>query len=208
MHFILFGHHTSLHICNHIYHKDLQHNFPKMRGGVEGRLEFFRKFIRFGSATLPLVSLSHHFSVTSFIIYSTARLANLNHVNSIWNNPLLEASIISVQGKRRRNDERLINFQQANNKPRCKGAPLPSFWDSWPCVSPEPPWTWKFSSIPMTPTSAHLKKSVDNSLFKSRSVFSISAESSAFKMEWRLSSIWRRKLYIVTCLFRKFNHCK
>ena len=30
--------------------KYLQHNFPKMRGvGVEGRLEFFQKFIRFGS---------------------------------------------------------------------------------------------------------------------------------------------------------------
>ena len=34
--------------------KKLQYNFPKMRGGVEGRLDFFRKFIRFGSVTLPL----------------------------------------------------------------------------------------------------------------------------------------------------------
>ena len=25
--------------------KNLHHNFPKMRGGAEGRLEFFRKFI-------------------------------------------------------------------------------------------------------------------------------------------------------------------
>ena len=34
--------------------KKLQYNFPKMRGGgVQGRLEFFRKFIRFGSLTLP-----------------------------------------------------------------------------------------------------------------------------------------------------------
>ena len=36
--------------------KNLQHNFPKMRGGgggVKGRLELFRKFIRFGLATRP-----------------------------------------------------------------------------------------------------------------------------------------------------------
>ena len=31
--------------------KDLQYNFPKLRGG---RLDFFQKFIRFGSGTLPL----------------------------------------------------------------------------------------------------------------------------------------------------------
>ena len=38
--------------------KDLQHNFPKMRGGgVKGRLEFFQNFIRFGSGILPLPSL-------------------------------------------------------------------------------------------------------------------------------------------------------
>ena len=30
------------------------YGFPKMRGGVEGCLEFYQKFIRFGSATLPL----------------------------------------------------------------------------------------------------------------------------------------------------------
>ena len=39
--------------------KNLQHNFPKMRGwggggGVEGPLEFLRKFFRFGNATLLL----------------------------------------------------------------------------------------------------------------------------------------------------------
>ena len=46
MHFILSGPHASLHICNHIhYKKKLQHNFPKMRG---------KKFISFGSGTLPL----------------------------------------------------------------------------------------------------------------------------------------------------------
>ena len=33
--------------------KNLQHNFLKMRGGVKGRLELFRKFIRFGVARLP-----------------------------------------------------------------------------------------------------------------------------------------------------------
>ena len=34
--------------------QNLQYNFPKMRGGVKGRLEFFRKFIRFRSLTRPL----------------------------------------------------------------------------------------------------------------------------------------------------------
>ena len=36
--------------------KKAQHDFPKMRGGggVKGRLELFQKFIRFGSAALPL----------------------------------------------------------------------------------------------------------------------------------------------------------
>ena len=53
MHFILSGSRTSLHIFDHIHYKKLQHNFPKMRGGVKGRLEFFQKIIRFGSGTLP-----------------------------------------------------------------------------------------------------------------------------------------------------------
>ena len=35
------------------FRKNLQHNFPKMRGGVKGRLELFRKFIRFGRGKLP-----------------------------------------------------------------------------------------------------------------------------------------------------------
>ena len=34
--------------------KKAQHDFPKMRGGVKGRLEHFQKFITFGDATLPL----------------------------------------------------------------------------------------------------------------------------------------------------------
>ena len=40
--------------------KKLQHNFPKMRG-VKGRLELFRKFIRFGWGRLPLPSLNQVF---------------------------------------------------------------------------------------------------------------------------------------------------
>ena len=32
----------------------MQYDFPKMRGGVTGRLEFFRKYIRFGTVTRPL----------------------------------------------------------------------------------------------------------------------------------------------------------
>ena len=35
------------------FRKKLQHNFPKMRGGVKGRLELFRKFIRFGRGKFP-----------------------------------------------------------------------------------------------------------------------------------------------------------
>ena len=34
--------------------KNPQHDFPKMRGGVKGRSELFRKFIRFGRVRLPL----------------------------------------------------------------------------------------------------------------------------------------------------------
>ena len=34
--------------------KNRQYDFPKMRGGVKGRLERFRKFIRFGSRRHPL----------------------------------------------------------------------------------------------------------------------------------------------------------
>ena len=34
--------------------KNLQHDFPKTRGEVNGRLELFRKFIRFGRERLPL----------------------------------------------------------------------------------------------------------------------------------------------------------
>ena len=38
------------------FRKKLQHNFPKMTGGrgVKGRLELFRKFIRFGRGIRPL----------------------------------------------------------------------------------------------------------------------------------------------------------
>ena len=34
----------------HSIPKKLQYDFPKMRGGVKGCLELFRKFIRFGDA--------------------------------------------------------------------------------------------------------------------------------------------------------------
>ena len=36
----------------------MQYNFPKMREGVKGRLEFFQKFIQFGSGILPYASLA------------------------------------------------------------------------------------------------------------------------------------------------------
>ena len=34
--------------------QNLQYNFPKTRGGVKGRLELFRKNIRFGVFSRPL----------------------------------------------------------------------------------------------------------------------------------------------------------
>ena len=37
----------------------LQYNLTKVRGGVKGRLEFFRKFIRFGSVTRPFKGPIH-----------------------------------------------------------------------------------------------------------------------------------------------------
>ena len=38
------------------FQKKAQYDFPKMReGGVKGRLELFRKFIRFGRGRLPLL---------------------------------------------------------------------------------------------------------------------------------------------------------
>ena len=42
--------------------KNLEYDFPKMTGGVKGRLEFFRKFISFGSLT-HFVFDAHSFSV-------------------------------------------------------------------------------------------------------------------------------------------------
>ena len=39
--------------------QNLEYDFPKMRGGVvKGRLELFRKCIRFSSTGLPLASVS------------------------------------------------------------------------------------------------------------------------------------------------------
>ena len=44
-----------------------------MRGGVKGRLEFFQKFIRFGSATLPLgMSLFTNLAVVFLILFKTS----------------------------------------------------------------------------------------------------------------------------------------
>ena len=47
-----------LRLYSHI--KNPQHDFPKMRGGVKGCLELFRKFIRFGGGSLPLGRLSKY----------------------------------------------------------------------------------------------------------------------------------------------------
>ena len=48
----------------HEFQKKLQHNFPKMSGGaVKGRLELFRKFIRFGRGRRPLIQAFLHLPV-------------------------------------------------------------------------------------------------------------------------------------------------
>ena len=39
--------------------KNPQHDFQRMRGGVKGRLGFFRKFIRFGMGKDPLDAVLH-----------------------------------------------------------------------------------------------------------------------------------------------------
>ena len=44
--------HAFLHTCSHIHYKKLRYIFPKFKRG-KGRLEFSRKFIRFGTRTLP-----------------------------------------------------------------------------------------------------------------------------------------------------------
>ena len=41
-------------IFSDVFLKKLQHNFPKMRGRIKGRLNFFRKLIHFGSLNRPL----------------------------------------------------------------------------------------------------------------------------------------------------------
>ena len=53
----LFDHENGNFLKLHSQFKKLQHNFPKMRGGgIKGRLELFRKFIRFGEGRHPLFS--------------------------------------------------------------------------------------------------------------------------------------------------------
>ena len=52
IYFVNFG---SLHRAfNRDFPKKMQYNFPKMGKWVESRLQFFQKFIRFGSAIRPL----------------------------------------------------------------------------------------------------------------------------------------------------------
>ena len=43
-----------INVTIYIIKKKLQSNFPKRGLGVKGLLEFFQKFIRFGSGILPL----------------------------------------------------------------------------------------------------------------------------------------------------------
>ena len=86
--------------------KILQHNFPKMRGGDQGRLELFRKFIRFGGGRHPLaledfesesfwenvllvsvVCLSHSLSVvllTSLFLFLGSCLVSLGLLGFSW----------------------------------------------------------------------------------------------------------------------------
>ena len=73
--------------------RKLQHNFPKMRG-VEDRLEFFRNFIRFGAAILPLplhlitglknVKLIIWWTLTAIQNDHPAFDTYLGHVSSAW----------------------------------------------------------------------------------------------------------------------------
>ena len=51
--------------------KNLQYNFPKMRGrgGVKGCLELFRKFIYFGRGRRPLHYYIHYYSLLFIIIF-------------------------------------------------------------------------------------------------------------------------------------------
>ena len=58
------------------FRKNLQHNFPKMRGGVgvKGRLELFRKFIRFGRGRLSIVRLvaqRYTFDISNYLLNIT-----------------------------------------------------------------------------------------------------------------------------------------
>ena len=55
--------------------KKAQHDFPKMRGGVKGRLELFQKFIRFGRVILPLSSLRHHHHDQNFLFLTNITIS-------------------------------------------------------------------------------------------------------------------------------------
>ena len=76
MHFILSGPCTSLHIFDHIHYKKFATWFSENEGGVKGRLEFFWKFVRFGSAILPLKGHHHphslhHYSWIILLCFNT-----------------------------------------------------------------------------------------------------------------------------------------
>ena len=63
--------------------KKLQYNFPKMWGvGIKGRFELFRKFIRFGGAGHPLITIHH----TRFfiIVVITAILIWWHNLQKCW----------------------------------------------------------------------------------------------------------------------------
>ena len=50
---ILSGHHTFSHICNHICNKNLQYNFPKMRGGSKAVWNFSENSSDFVARPFP-----------------------------------------------------------------------------------------------------------------------------------------------------------
>ena len=64
-----------------ILSRNPQYNFSKMRGGIKGRLELFRKFIRFGIVLRPLVSSHFHFFFPPFYTFTLLQyLPNLTKI--------------------------------------------------------------------------------------------------------------------------------
>ena len=60
-----------------ILSRNPQYNFPKMRGGVKGRLELFRKFIRFGNVLRPLVTPDLVKSSSFVSVEATSEISNV-----------------------------------------------------------------------------------------------------------------------------------